>query len=690
MCSLLRLAALFSLILGPGVAAAAQAPVAVQSPNGTLELSIATVRGSTIEPAGGQLAYRVVFRGKPVVEWSNLGLAFDGAPALGPAMRIESSSNSAGDETWNSVAGKANPIRDHYNALSVKTIETTAAGRRLTIEARAYDDGVAFRYSIPEQPSLKELRITNEATEFRFSKDATTWSLILRDFQTSNEDDYHELTITALHPEYLIGLPQLLEVPGVAWVGLTEAYIDDWAGLFVHARSAENGFNGQYVLSARLAPQVEDRNAPHLPWPMDAKAEATTVSVIRQTPAQSPWRVLMIADDPGRLVESNIVVNLNPPSAIADTSWIVPGKTAWDWWSGQVVKNVPFRGGMNTETMKYYIDFSARNGFPYMLVDAGWAPSAGAAYGAGRRESDLTKFKPQVNIPELVEYAKSKGVKIWLWAYWTDVDAQAADAFAQFEKWGVAGVKIDFMDRADQWMVNWYRGIAQKAAAHHLMVDYHGAYKPDGMRRTYPNVITREGVMGAEYNKWSARETPVHNTTLPFTRMLAGPMDYTPGGFNNVTKAEFVPRNIEPMVMTTRCHQLALFVVFESPFMMVADHPAAYDGQKETAFLQAVPTTWDETRVLNGRPARFITIARRKGREWYVGTITNWDPREVELPLTFLGGGRYLAEIYADGPDAAQQPKESVLEKRSVDAGTVLKLKLAPGGGAAIRIAPAQ
>ena len=471
------------------------------------------------------------------MEWSNLGLAFEGAPALGPAMRIASSHNSAGDETWNSVAGKANPIRDHYNAVSVQTVETTAAGRRVTIEARAYDDGVAFRYIIPAQPALQELRITNEATQFRFSKDATTWSLILRDFQTSNEDDYHELTITALHPEYLIGLPQLLEVPGVAWVGLTEAYIDDWAGLFVHTGPAENAFNGQYVLNARLAPRVEDRNAPHTPWPMDAKAEATMVSVIRQTPAQSPWRVLMIADDPGRLVESNMVVNLNPPSAIADTSWIVPGKTAWDWWSGQVVKNVPFQGGMNTETMKYYIDFSARNGFPYMLVDAGWAPSAGAAYGAGRRESDLTKFKPQIDIPELVQYAKSKGVKIWLWAYWTDVDAQAADAFAQFEKWGVAGVKIDFMDRADQWMVNWYRDIAQKAAAHHLMVDYHGAYKPDGMRRTYPNVLTREGVMGAEYNKWSARETPVHNTTLPFTRMLAGPMDYTPGGFNNVTKA---------------------------------------------------------------------------------------------------------------------------------------------------------
>lgn len=681
-----RLVPLFALSLAAGLVATAQTPVTLKSPDGALELSIATVGGppASVQDSGGQLAYRVTFRGKPVVDWSNLGLAIQGAPVLGSAVRIESSKTSANDNTWKSVAGKANPIRDHYNAVTVETVETAQGGRRLAIEARAYDDGIAFRYAIPEQPALKELRISDEVTQFRFHKDPTTWSLILRDFQTSNEDDYHELTIQGLHPEYLIGLPMLIEVPGTAWVGLTEAYINDWAGLFLHTTN-------QGVLTARLAPQVADRNAPHLPWPIDPKVEPTLISVIRQAPAQSPWRVLMIADDPGRLVESNMVVNLNPPNAIPDTAWIKPGKTSWDWWSGQVVKNVPFKGGMNTETMKYYIDFSARNGFPYMLVDAGWAASAGApAYGSGRRTADLTKYNPEVNIPELVAYAKSKNVRIWLWAYWTDVDAQMADAFAQFEKWGIAGVKIDFMDRADQWMVNWYKTVAQKAAERQLMVDFHGAFRPDGLRRTYPNVLTREGVMGAEYNKWSARETPVHNTTLPFTRMLAGPMDYTPGGFDNVTKADFEARNIGPSVMGTRVHQLALFVVFESPFQMVADHPAAYDGQKEMAFLDAVPTTWDETRVLNGRPARFITIARRKGREWYIGSITNWDPRELEIPLSFLGSGAYNAEIYSDGPNAATQPKESEVEKRKVDATTTLKLKLAPGGGAAIRIVPAN
>ncbi len=643
-------------------------PPTVKSPNGALEMSIGTVRD-------GQLAYRVVFRGKPVIDWSNLGLAIEGAPVLGSAVRIESAETSSADETWNSVAGKANPIRNHYNAVTVQTVETGAGGRRLAIEARAYDDGVAFRYVVPEQPAVKEMRIANEATEFRFPTDPTTWSLILRDFQTSSEDDYHELTVRGLHPEYLIGLPVLIDVPGVAWVGLTEAYIDDWAGLFVHSVADQN------TLTARLAPRVEDATAPHIAWPVQGEP----VSVIRQAPARSPWRVLMIADDPGRLVESNMVVNLNPPSAIADTSWIKPGKTAWDWWSG--------KASMNTATMKYFIDFSARNGFPYMLVDAGWSapgprpPEAIGFYAAG---TDLTKFKPEVNIPELVAYGRSKNVRIWLWAHWTAINHQLDAALEQFEKWGIAGVKIDFMDRADQWMVNWYRNVAMKAAEHHLLVDYHGAFKPDGLRRTWPNVLTREGVMGAEYNKWSARETPTHNVTLAFTRMLAGPMDYTPGGFDNVTREEFRPRDVGPSVMGTRAHQAALFVVFESPFQMVADHPSAYDGQKELAFLRAVPTTWDETRVIGGRPARYITIARRSGREWYVGAITNWDPREVDLPLTFLGGGAFNAEIYADGPNAAAEPKDSVLEKRRVDAGTVLRLRLAPGGGCAIRLVPTE
>ena len=680
----LRLVKTLALALLAVVAAAAQTgPVALKSPNGALEISIATVRGQSVEASGGQLAYRVDFRGQPVIRWSNLGLLIENAPALGPAVRIESSQPSSQDETWTPVQGKASPIRNRYNAVSVQTVETAANGRRLAVEARAYDDGVAFRYVVPEQPSVKELRILNESTQFTFSKDASTFSLISRGFQSSNEDDYHELAIGGLHPEYLVNLPVLLQVPGIAWVGLTEADLEDYSNLYLTAA-------GGRTLAARLAPRVEDINTSADVAPsFIPKVDAAKVSVIAQTPVKSGWRVLMIADDPGRLVESNMVVNLNPPNAIADTSWIKPGKTMWDWW------NAAKPNGKNNEIAKYCIDFCARNKIEYMLLDGGWSkvlPKRPGDIGYSfRGPRDLTKSIPLIDVPMLVEYAKARNVRIWVWAHFRDVNDQMDTAFAQFEKWGLAGVKIDFLDRSDQWMVNWYRTAAKKAAEHHLMLDFHGAFKPDGMRRTYPNVLTREGVMGAEYNTWSARVTPQHNVTLPFTRMLAGPMDYTPGGFDNATKESFSSLHNDALtVMGTRTHQTAMFVVYESEFQIISDSPSAYEGQKELEFLKAVPASWDETRVIDGVPAKYITMARRHGNEWYLGSMTNWDARELDVPLAFLGAGAYDAEIYSDGPNAAAQPKDSVVEKRRVNAQTVLKLKLAPGGGSAIRFVPAR
>jgi alpha-glucosidase len=298
---------------------------------------------------------------------------------------------------------------------------------------------------------------------------------------------------------------------------------------------------------------------------------------------------------------------------------------------------------------------------------------------------DLRKSVPAIDIPMLVEYAKSKNVHIWVWAHFRDVNDQMDTAFAQFEKWGIVGVKIDFLDRSDQWMVNWYRTAARKAAGYHLMLDFHGAFKPDGMSRTFPNVLTREGVMGEEYNRWSARITPRHNVTLAFTRMLAGPLDYTPGGFNNATPENFISRSANFMVKGTRVHQTALFVVYESEFQIVSDSPANYDGQKELAFIKAVPSSWDETRVLNGVPAKYITIARRKGNEWFIGCITE-DSLKIDLSLNFLENGSYNAEIYSDGPNADKQPKNSVVKFRRVNKNTILKLKLAEGGGWAARI----
>ncbi len=414
------------------------------------------------------------------------------------------------------------------------------------------------------------------------------------------------------------------------------------------------------------------------------------IAVQADAPVTTPWRVLMIGDEPGRLVESNIILNLNPPSKIADTSWIKAGKSAWDWWSGEAAPSVSFKTGMNTATMKHYIDFASASGFPYMLIDAGWAMADRNGPQDYSALADITKVTPEIDMPELLRYAKEKNVRIWLWSHWTSVDKYMNEAFPLFEKWGVAGVKIDFMNRDDQEMVRWYRHVVELAAQHHLMIDYHGAFKPDGLRRTYPNLITREGVMGKEYLKWSARTTPVHNTTLPFTRMLAGPLDYTPGAFGNGNRENFMPRDKEPMGLGTRAHELALYVVLESPLMMVSDYPEHYAGQHDFEFIKQVPVTWDEVRVLNGRPMENITVARRSGKDWYVASITNWDARSVKVPLDFLGEGKYTAEIYADAPDAGTNATHTTFTKQTVDRSTVLDVKMVSGGGNAIWIHPAS
>jgi alpha-glucosidase len=326
-----------------------------------------------------------------------------------------------------------------------------------------------------------------------------------------------------------------------------------------------------------------------------------------------------------------------------------------------------------------------------MLIDAGWAkPTPGAKPGEYADLADITQFKPGIDIPGLLAYAKEKNVRIWLWSHWTSVDKYMDQAFPLFEKWGVAGVKIDFMNRDDQWMVDWYRRVVEKAAEHHLMIDYHGAFKPDGLRRTYPNLMTREGVMGKEYSKWSARVTPVHNTTLPFTRMLAGPLDYTPGAFNNTNLEKFVARNVMPMSLGTRAQELALFVVFESPLEMVSDFPEQYKGQKAFDFIKQVPATWDEIHVIDGFPMRYITLARRSGKDWYVGSLTNWEERNTKVPLDFLGDGKYVAEIYADAPDAGVDATHIAFSKLPVDRSSVLDVHMVSGGGNAIWIHPAQ
>jgi alpha-glucosidase len=408
-----------------------------------------------------------------------------------------------------------------------------------------------------------------------------------------------------------------------------------------------------------------------------APGDDPDVAVTGTLPHHSGWRALLVADEPGKLIESNVITSLNPESAIKDTSWIHAGLTAWDWWSGSLGPDG--KPAFTTATMKYYVDFAAKSGFPYMLIDAGWSAP-----------HDITKMNGRVDVPEVVRYAAVKNVKVWIWMHYREADAQMEEAFPLYEKWGVAGLKIDFVERDDQRGIDFYYRAAEEAARHHLMLDFHGATKPTGLERTYPNVLGYEAVLGMEQSKAGARDNPKHRTTLPFTRMLPGRMDYTPGGFENVTRDDFVPRMVHPMVMGTRAQQLAMYAIYEAPFQMVSDTPKDYEDQPAFEFIKNAPTTWDETRVLNGNPGGYITIARRKGDDWFLGSMTNWTARELDLPLTFLGNGKYTAEIYADAPDADRYPKGVSIQKKTVDRQMHLHVKMAPGGGYAVRFIPVR
>jgi len=655
----------FILILVSTPGARAADALSVTSPDGNLVISFALKSNPQPYLPGMRAYYRITYRGVAVLTDSPLGLDFDGASPLDHDFEIIDTDQHSHADAWTNPFGAQRNIPDHYNQLRVSLQEKQPPGRRVDLIFRAYNEGAAFRYFLPQQPALEKFTLLAENTGFYFAREVSAFALNLGRFNTSNEGEYGPTKLNLIKPSSIINLPLLVKIPGGPWVGLLEADLTDYAGMYV---GGVPGFENALV--SRLSPS-RDR--------MDQ-------AVLGSTPKTSPWRVLLINDRPGGLIESNyLILNLSAPSALADTSWIEPGKAAWDWWSGSFARNVSFQPGMNTATMEHYVDFAAEHHLEYMLVDAGWYPAKDYTH-----PDDILIYVPEVNVPEIIAHAKQKGVKVLLWVYWGAMDKQMDEALDLYAKWGAAGIKVDFMDHDDQQMVNFYERLVRKAAEHHLVVDLHGAYKPTGLRRTYPNLLTREGVMGMEYSKWSDRVTPEHDVTIPFTRMLAGPMDYTPGCFNNATREQFKPRNLEPMCQGTRAHQLAMYVVFESPLVMLSDYPEDYDHNPGMEFLDKVPTVWDETKVLNGEPARYVTIARRHGDTWYLGAMTNWDARDLEIPLGLLGAGEYEAQIFADGTDADKVATSLAISRKKMKMADKLTLHLAPGGGAAVIFTPAR
>jgi alpha-glucosidase len=636
--------------------------VILSSPDQQLVVRFTTVAGKESRGSGGKLVYSVDFRGKHVIDPSALALQLDGQPTLGNEVEIVESTPAKGSDDYSLIGGKVSNVHDLYNSVQLHVVEKSEPKRSFVIDSRAYNDGIAFRYVVPDQDAIKDLRLKQEDTEFRVSTDATTWALALPNYRSSYESEYVKLPITAFSNQggvsssFLIGMPLLMHLPGVAWVTLTEADLEGNPGMYV--TNPSGNWAGHWFVS-KLSPRFDDPNL------------ALTASL----PHHSAWRVLLVGDKPGKLMESNVISDLNPQNRVQDTSWIHPGKASWNWWAGDIGPDG--KSAYTTKNMEYYVDFAAQSGFPYMLLDAGWAD--------GR---DITKLRGNVDVPELVRYAAAKHVKVWIWLYSTSVMDQMKEAFPLFESWGVAGVKIDFINRDDQDGIKFYYDVAHEAAEHHLMVDFHGASKPWGIERTYPNVLSYEAVLGAENNKVGRRDSPIDRTVFPFTRLVAGPLDYTPGGFGNATEDDFIPRDQNPMVMGTRAQQLALYVVFQTPFQMVSDSPQAYADQPAFQFIRDVPAQWDSMHVLDGEPGEFVTIARRHSKEWYLGSITNWTPRDLHVPLDFLGNGRYIAEIYQDGADAGDHPEHVTIKKQTVHRSEQLTLHLVAGGGCAIRFIP--
>lgn len=613
----------------------------IHSPDSKIKVEL--VVGETIE-------YSVFFNDEKVLEPSSVSFLFKQAPPLGSEMKVANVVTNSFDTSWKPILKRFEEIRNNYISVRLNLEEKRFPQRKIDIEFRVYDDGVAFRTEFPKQFGERENVITEELSTFNFTENHTCWAVNYGSYTTSQEVEFFQRKIRDITSEMVIGLPMTVKVNEQCFVAVTEADLDDYAGMYL--KSCKQ--SGDFSLRSALAPRKDQ--------PENGD------KVYFKTPHKTPWRVLMIADSPGKLVESEIIQNLNDPCEIENPSWIKPGISAWDhWWSGEVK--------MEQSVIFEYIDLASKLGWEYMLIDWQW-------YGQFNQEdADIKKPAVHINMSEILDYAKSKNVKCWLWMYNTDVDRfDFEEACALYESWGVAGIKIDFMDSDDQEMVNWYHRIVKTAARYHLMVDFHGAYKPTGWRRTYPNLMTREGVLGNEYNKWSLRITPEHMCTLPFTRMLAGPMDYTPGGFLNRNPDKFMngtPAN----VLGTRANTLSQFVIYDSPYLVACDHPKNYYGAAGEEFLKNVKAVWDDTKVLNGAIGEYITMARRSESTWFLGAMTNSESRELEIVLDFLTEGNYKMISYSDSNKTIENAEIADKKETFVKKGDTIKIKMVPGGG---------
>lgn len=629
------------------------------SPDGSVE--------ATVSAKGARLSWRVARNGVELFSDSEIGLEFKDQRPFG-MFKLANRAERTFDTSWKTRLYKKRVVRDCGRELKLELTEAKGAMRRLDVYLRAYDGAVALRYGIPAQPGFERFVVTREKTAFRFVGDPLGWFTLYPKHKDSQEQAFFRRSILSIpDKDALIGFPAIIEAGG-QFVAVCEADLTDWAGLFLKRTGAWHVPSGTTQLEAAPTPRFDGDGL-----------------VVSSAPRVSPWRVVILGDTPAELTEHNdVILNLNPPPEGGDAvfDWVTPGVSAWDWWARP--KGVKVQ--MTKESKCAEIDFAAEMGWPYYTIDAGW--QAGKSLDHAQ---DLTLAKPELDLDAVLAHAKEKGVGVFLWAYWSVLESNGVErVFSNMSARGVKGFKVDFMDRQDQEMVNWYEKVVRLAAKYRLLINFHGAFHPTGMNRTWPNQITREAVAGNECYRYGWRLTPELTAALPFTRFLIGPADYTPGGFNNVLPHQFTPANRRKKLsdkatpeVGTRAHALALCVAYDSPLMTLCDIPENYQSQKGLDALRNLPAAWEETHCLGGEIGSWYAVARKAqdGRR-YLAVITA-DARRLTLPLAFLESGNWQMTLYTDEPSKNKRDARAIcISQLPVCAFDRLELELAHVGGA--------
>lgn len=633
----------------------------LKSPNGVLEVKV---------EAAAQTYYTLAVDGVEVIAPSRIAMEMESGVVLGDNVRVRKVSQGSCKEHIVAPLYRQAEFDAEYNYLTILSRDG------YSLELRAYNDGVAYRFVTTNK---EELTIRNEVVEFNFAED---YNLVIPyadkrndPYYTSFESQYtlEKVSDVKSHTDRLAFMPVMVDIAERGKLLLTEADVENYPGLFVTFAEEKVG------LKAFPTPLPSE-------WKITgsgSKRPTAYHDIVAKTKGcrTFPWRVVGYAADDTQLPVNNMVYQLAAPSRIEDTSWIKGGKSTWDWWNGVRLYGVDFRAGINTETYKYHIDFAAKYGIEYVMLDDGWYPF---------HKRNLLEPYESMNIPELVEYAKERGVKLLLWAVGQTLLEQAEEACEHYSKMGIAGFKVDFFDAQDQLLVQDIYRLAEVTAKHKLLIDFHGMYKPTGLSRTYPNVINYEGVFGLEQMKWTDRDRadmPLNDVLIPYIRMAAGPMDYTQGAMLNAAKGDFRSIDKRPMSQGTRAHQVAMYVVYDSPFVMLCDTPSNYLREDETTrYIASIPTVFTSSKVLSGKVGEHIVMAREKDGVWYVGALTSWEPREVEVDFSFLAEGEWEVALFRDGINADLTGLDYKTENLTVKAGDKQSVKMAPGGGFAMII----